>query len=87
MTEIESKRDEVPVTLSRVEAMALLNAAEVGVRVIEALRLVQRIGPTETSVNKLRAAVAHAGMPAEPPTAPIKPASRSSGRRASGGSS
>jgi hypothetical protein len=82
MAEIDN--NQVTVTFDRTEAPALLNAAEVGVRVIEALRLVQRVGPTETAVNKLRAAVSQAGLPAEP-TTPSKPAAPRGRRRASGG--
>jgi hypothetical protein len=49
--------NEVTLKLSRPEALALLNAAETGLRVIEALNLVKNVGLTEAAVRKLRAAV------------------------------
>jgi hypothetical protein len=58
MAAIESKRDVVALKLTRVEAAALLKAADVGIRVIDALVLVQRTASTEEAINKLRGAVA-----------------------------
>jgi hypothetical protein len=48
--------NEVTLKLSKPEALALLNAAETGLRVIEALNLVKNVGLTEEAVRKLRAA-------------------------------
>ena len=53
-----SNRDEVAIKLTRVEAAALLNAADTGIRVIDALGLVQRTASTEAAITKLREAVA-----------------------------
>ena len=47
---------DVTLKLTRVEALALLNAAETGVRVIEALGLVKNTATMEEAVRKLRAA-------------------------------
>jgi hypothetical protein len=58
MAAIESKRDVVALKLARVEAAALLKAADVGIRVIDALNLVQRTAATEAAITKLREAVA-----------------------------
>ena len=58
MAAIESKRDAVTLKLNRVEAAALLHAADVGLRVIDALGLVQRTGSTEAAIGKLKEAVA-----------------------------
>ena len=49
-------RPDVTVKLTKVEALALLNAAETGLRVIEALGLVKATGTMEEAVRKLRAA-------------------------------
>ena len=46
----------VTLKLTMPEAKALLNAADTGLRVIEALNLVKALGLTESAVNKLRAA-------------------------------
>ena len=46
----------VTLKLTKPEALALLNAAETGLRVIEALNLVKNVGLTEVAVRKLRAA-------------------------------
>jgi hypothetical protein len=46
----------VTLKLSKPEALALLNAAETGLRVIEALNLVKNVGLTEEAVRKLRSA-------------------------------
>lgn len=43
--------------LTKPEALALLNAADTGVRVIQALGLVKNLGLTEEAVRKLRAVV------------------------------
>ena len=51
-----AKGDEIKVALTRVEALALLNAAETGLRVIEALGLVKNTGATEEAIRKLRSA-------------------------------
>ena len=45
---------QVALKMTRPEALALLNAAETGLRVIEALGLVKHLGLTEESVRKLR---------------------------------
>lgn len=45
---------QVTLKMTRPEALALLNAAETGLRVIEALNLVKNVGLTEESVRKLR---------------------------------
>jgi len=42
--------------LTKVEALALVNAAETGLRVIEALGLVKNTGTMDQAVRKLRAA-------------------------------
>jgi hypothetical protein len=47
---------EVAVKLTKVEALALVNAAETGLRVIEALGLVKNTATMEAAVRKLRAA-------------------------------
>jgi len=47
----------VTLKLSVPEARALLKAAETGVKVIEALNLIQAIGLTESVVRKLREAL------------------------------
>lgn len=47
----------ITLKLTKPEALALLNAADTGLRVIEALNLVKAIGLTEIAVRKLRAAV------------------------------
>jgi hypothetical protein len=47
---------QVALKMTRPEALALLNAAETGLRVIEALGLVKNLGLTEASVRKLREA-------------------------------
>jgi hypothetical protein len=57
MAAIESKKDLVALKLTRVEAAALLKAADVGLRVIDALSLVQRTASTEAAITKLREAV------------------------------
>jgi len=57
MAAIESKKDLVALKLNRVEAAALLKAADVGIRVIDALALVQRTAATEAAITKLREAV------------------------------
>jgi len=44
----------VTLELTKPEALALLNAADTGLRVIEALNLVKAIGLTEAVVRKLR---------------------------------
>ena len=46
----------VTLTLTKPEALALLNAAETGLAVIEALNLVKATGLTEETVRKLRMA-------------------------------
>jgi len=46
----------VTLKLTKPEALALANAADTGLRVIEALNLVKNLGLTESAVNKLRAA-------------------------------
>jgi hypothetical protein len=46
----------VTLKLTKPEALALLNAAETGMRVIQALNLVKNLGLTEAAVTKLRAA-------------------------------
>ena len=47
---------QVTLKMTRPEALALLNAAETGLRVIEALNLVKNVGLTEETVRKLRGA-------------------------------
>jgi hypothetical protein len=44
---------QVTLKLTRPEALALLNAAETGLRVIEALTLVKNVGLTKETVRKL----------------------------------
>lgn len=44
----------VTLKLTKPEALALLNAADTGLRVIEALNLVKNVGLTEATVRKLR---------------------------------
>jgi hypothetical protein len=51
MVKIEGKKDAVQLTLTRVEAAALLHAADVGLRVIDALALAQRTASTEARVD------------------------------------
>lgn len=46
----------VTLELSRVEAQALLKAAETGLRVVEALDLVRNTGTMSEAVSKLRSA-------------------------------
>jgi hypothetical protein len=46
----------VALKLAKPEALALLNAAETGLAVIEALHLVKATGLTEATVRKLRMA-------------------------------
>jgi len=58
MAAIESKKDLVPLKLTRVEAAALLKAADVGIRVIDALGLVQRTASMDVAIGKLKNAVA-----------------------------
>jgi hypothetical protein len=58
MAAVESKKDIVALNLTRVEAAALLKAADTGIRVIDALALVQRTAATEAAITKLRHAVA-----------------------------
>ncbi len=53
MTDREST---VTLKLTKPEALALLNAAETGLRVIEALNLIKSTGLTEEAMRKLRAA-------------------------------
>lgn len=48
---------EVTLTLTKVEALALATAAETGLKVIEALNLVQATATMEEAVRKLRYAV------------------------------
>jgi hypothetical protein len=50
--------DLVALKLTRVEAAALLKATDVGLRIIDALALVQRTAATEAAISKLKAAVA-----------------------------
>jgi hypothetical protein len=47
---------QVTLKMTRPEALALLNASETGLRVIEALGLVKNVGLTEEAVRKLRVA-------------------------------
>jgi hypothetical protein len=49
-------KPEVTVKLTKVEALALVNAAETGLRVIEALGLVKNTATMEEAVRKLRRA-------------------------------
>ena len=49
-------KTEVTVKLTKVEALALVNAVETGLRVIEALGLVKNTATMEEAVRKLRAA-------------------------------
>ncbi len=53
----DTKRDDVTLRLTRVEAFALVNAAETGLRVIEALGLVKHTATMDAAVRKLRAAI------------------------------
>jgi hypothetical protein len=50
------RQADVTLRLTRVEAKALLNAAETGLKVIEALNLVANPVTTEEAIRKLRAA-------------------------------
>lgn len=59
--EIESKRDHVDVTLPRAEAEALYEAADDGIRIIEALALVKVISTTERAHKLLSAAIGKRG--------------------------
>lgn len=52
--EIESRSDQVTVTLSREHAAALADAGEAGYRLIEALHLVGRPASTDHALRKLR---------------------------------
>jgi len=45
---------QVTLKMTRPGALALPNAAETGLRVVEALNLVRNVGLTEESVRKLR---------------------------------
>ena len=49
-------KPEVTLKLTKVEALALVSAAETGLRVIEALALVKNTATMEAAVRKLRAA-------------------------------
>ena len=57
----KSPEGEVILRLSKPEALALLNAADTGLRVIEALSLVRALGLTENAVRKLREVTIRAG--------------------------
>lgn len=48
--------NQITLKLAKPEALALLHAAETGLRVIEALGLVKNLGLTEAAVRKLREA-------------------------------
>lgn len=53
-----AKSDDVTPTFTRAEALALEKAADIGLRVIETLHLVQTTATMERALNKLRAAAA-----------------------------
>jgi hypothetical protein len=53
-----SPKDEVALELTRVEAAALLKAADTGIRVIDALGLVQRTAAMDGAIEKLKSAAA-----------------------------
>jgi hypothetical protein len=55
--EIESKRDDVQLTLSRTQAEALLAAADDGLKVILALEMVRATHKLEHAIEKLGAAI------------------------------
>jgi hypothetical protein len=52
----DKQSSEVTPTFPRVEAQALLKAAETGLKVAEALALVQNTAAMEEAIRKLRAA-------------------------------
>ncbi|MES2034902.1 MAG: hypothetical protein V4466_12065 [Pseudomonadota bacterium] len=50
--------DEITVTMTRVEALALARVADTGIRVTEALGLIQSTASAERGLNALNAAAA-----------------------------
>jgi len=53
----------ITLTLSRVEASALLKVAGTGLRVTNALELIQNTGAAETALNRLREATVARAAP------------------------
>jgi hypothetical protein len=52
--------DEITVTMTRVEALALARVADTGIKVTEVLGLIQNTRAAERGMNKLNAAAARA---------------------------
>lgn len=58
---ISTAPDEISVTMTRVEALALARIADTGIKVTEALGLIQSTASAERGMNKLNAAAAKPG--------------------------
>ena len=59
--EIEDKRDEARAVFPRAQAVALLQAAADGHKIVQALEMVRITATTERAIGKLRAAIARKG--------------------------